>query len=168
VDDGGYDASHNARIAWDHSFRQISEWDGALWDKHHAAGNPNDEWLPPVTPGARYEYNDVRVNRLALSLLRIWKPPLPEALKEEVMHPIGTSDIWRWHGYRNSILLRRTATPYSQPAAPIKPNSHIAAAESPREGRFLLSGLPTTTDAQMFSIDKLTILMVYFRIRQTW
>ena len=102
VEDGGYDSPHNARITWDHSFRQISEWDGALWDKHHAAGNPNDELLPPVTPGARYEYNDVRVNRLALSLLRIWKRALPEVLEEEVMDPIGASDTWRWHGYRNS------------------------------------------------------------------
>lgn len=102
VTDGGYDSDHNARITWDHSLRQISEWDGTLFDKHHSAANPDDEMLAPVAPGTRYEYNDVRVNRFALSLLRVWKRPLPEVLRERVMDPIGASDSWYWHGYANS------------------------------------------------------------------
>ena len=102
VHDGGYDSDHNAQITWDHSLRQISEWDGTLWDKHYAAGNPNDELREPQTPGTYYEYNDVRVNRFALSLLRVLKKPLPEILKAEVMDPIGASDSWVWHGYDNS------------------------------------------------------------------
>ena len=32
VHDGGCDSKHNAQITWDHSLRQISEWDGTLWD----------------------------------------------------------------------------------------------------------------------------------------
>ena len=40
-------------------------------------------------PGTHYEYNDVRVNRMSLSLLRLWKRPLPEVLKTEIMDPIG-------------------------------------------------------------------------------
>ena len=102
VQDGGYDSEHNAQITWDHSLRQISEWDGTLWDKHHSAANPNDEMLDPVAPGTRYEYNDTRVNRLALSLLRMWKRPLPDVLREEIMDPIGASNSWHWHGYANS------------------------------------------------------------------
>ena len=102
VRDGGYDSEHNAQITWDHSLRQISEWDGTLWDKHHSAANPDDVMLGPVTPGTRYEYNDTRVNRFALSLLRVLKRPLPEILREEVMNPIGASDSWIWHGYANS------------------------------------------------------------------
>ena len=102
VHDGGYDSEHNAQISWDHSLRQISEWDGTLWEKHHSAANPDDKMLEPVTPGTRYEYNDTRVNRFALSLLRKWKRPLPEVLGDEIMRPIGASDSWHWHGYANS------------------------------------------------------------------
>ncbi|MBT4141124.1 MAG: serine hydrolase [Candidatus Latescibacteria bacterium] len=102
IDDGGYDSDHNAQITWDHLLRQISEWDGTLWDKPYAAGNPDDVLRTPQTPGTHYEYNDVRVNRFALSLLRVYKQPLPEILKAEVMDPIGASDSWQWHGYDNS------------------------------------------------------------------
>lgn len=44
----------------------------------------------------------MRVNRLALSLLRIWRRPLPQVLREEIMDPIGASKTWEWHGYENS------------------------------------------------------------------
>ncbi len=102
VDDGGFDSPHNAQITWDHFLRQTNEWDGTLWDKHYSAGNTDDELRQPVQPGTYYEYNDVRVNRFSLSLLHVWKRPLPEVLKELVMDPINASDTWQWHGYRNS------------------------------------------------------------------
>ena len=53
-------------------------------------------------PGTFWEYNDVRVNRLSLALLRLWRRPLPEVFRELVMDPIGASPDWEWHGYRNS------------------------------------------------------------------
>ena len=56
------------------------------------------------SPGTHWEYNDVRVNRLALALLRVFKEPLPAVLKREIMEPIGASDTWNWHGYRNSYV----------------------------------------------------------------
>ncbi len=102
VDDGGFDSPHNSKITWDHMLRQTNEWDGALWGKHYSAGNTNDELREPLEPGSHWEYNDVRVNRLALALLRVFKRPLPQALKERVMDPIDASDTWQWHGYRNS------------------------------------------------------------------
>jgi CubicO group peptidase (beta-lactamase class C family) len=104
VDDGGFDSPHNAQITWDHMLRQINEWDGTLWDKHYAAGNPDDILRPPALPGTHYEYNDVRVNRLSLALLRVWRRPLPEVLKELVMDPIEATQTWQWHGYRNSSV----------------------------------------------------------------
>ena len=52
--------------------------------------------------GTFYEYNDIRVNRLSLSLLRIFKRPLPDVLREKVMRPIGASEDWQWLPYRNS------------------------------------------------------------------
>ncbi|MBI4012567.1 MAG: hypothetical protein HY359_09685 [Candidatus Rokubacteria bacterium] len=55
-------------------------------------------------PGTFFEYNDVRVNRLRLSLLQVFlfRRPLPEVLRAGVMHPIGASEGWEWPGYRNS------------------------------------------------------------------
>jgi CubicO group peptidase (beta-lactamase class C family) len=102
VDDGGFDSPHNAQITWDHFLRQTNEWEGTLWDKHYAARHTDDELRRPFQPGTYYEYNDVRVNRLSLSLLHVWRRPLPEVLKELVMDPINASNTWQWHGYRNS------------------------------------------------------------------
>jgi len=36
--------------------------------------------------------------------MRLFKKPLPQVLKDEVMDPIGASDTWRYHGYRNSYV----------------------------------------------------------------
>ena len=41
---------------------------------------------------------------LALAALHVWRRPLPEVLREEVMEPIGASTTWRWHGYDNSWI----------------------------------------------------------------
>jgi CubicO group peptidase (beta-lactamase class C family) len=61
--------------------------------------------VPLSEPGTRYEYNDVRVNLLALAALEVWRRPLPEVLRERVMDPIGASCSWRWHGYENSWVV---------------------------------------------------------------
>jgi CubicO group peptidase (beta-lactamase class C family) len=53
-------------------------------------------------PGTFWEYNDVRVNLMAYSLLHVFRRPLPEVLKERIMDRIGASDDWRWHGYETS------------------------------------------------------------------
>ena len=53
-------------------------------------------------PGTHFKYNDVRVNVLALAALQVWREPLPDVLREEVMEPIGASSTWRWYGYDNS------------------------------------------------------------------
>ena len=55
--------------------------------------------------GTVYEYNDVRVNVLALATLNIWRKPLPQVLKENIMDPIGASSTWRWIGYENSWVV---------------------------------------------------------------
>ena len=101
VNDGGFDSPHNAQITWHHLLQQTSEWEGTLWDKPHYADSQGGQGQ---APGSVFAYNDVRVNRLALSLLRVWRKPLPRVLKDNVMNPIGASNSWRWHGYRNSWL----------------------------------------------------------------
>jgi CubicO group peptidase (beta-lactamase class C family) len=108
VKDGGYDSPRNAKVTWEHHLRQTTEWEGELFGKKHdfvgieEFGDGRREPRALEEPGTYYEYNDVRINRLSLSLLRLFKRPLPEVLKTEIMDPIGASDTWRYHGYANS------------------------------------------------------------------
>ncbi len=104
IHDGGFDSPHNAQITWHDHLTQTSEWEGTLWDKPDVADRRRGRDRQLETPGTFWEYNDVRVNRLALSMLRLFNRPLPEILKAEIMDPIGASDTWVWHGYRNSYV----------------------------------------------------------------
>jgi CubicO group peptidase (beta-lactamase class C family) len=103
-----FDAPHNRPIKWDHLLRQSSDWQGTLWGKPDWADRPEGktsaEWPNRQLhePGTHYKYNDVRINVLALAALQVWRRPLPEVLRQEVMEPIGASSTWRWHGYDNS------------------------------------------------------------------
>jgi hypothetical protein len=88
VTDGGFEGSHNGAITWRHLLQQTSEWEGTLFGKSdvidrnrnlavEGKGRKGDArpLRPPVT---FWEYNDVRVNRLALALLHLFRRPLPE------------------------------------------------------------------------------------------
>ena len=103
-----FDAPHNQKIKWDDLLRQTSDWQGTLWGKPDWADRPVGATVEEQTnrklwePGAHFKYNDVRVNVMALAALQVWRKPLPEVLREEVMHPIGASSTWRWYGYENS------------------------------------------------------------------
>ena len=103
VSDGGYQSAHNQPITWRMHLNQTSEWQGELWGKPDRADRRMGYDRTLQTPGTFWEYNDVRVNRLALSLLRVWNRPLPEVLRTELMDPIGASSTWEWHGYRTSL-----------------------------------------------------------------
>ncbi len=101
---------HNSTIRWDDLLRQTSDWDGVLWGKPEWADRPdrdNSTWLTRerTTPGTVYEYNDTRVNLLALAATNVWRRPLPEVLREHIMDPIGASNTWRWMGYKTSYVL---------------------------------------------------------------
>jgi len=104
-----FDGSHNKKITWKHLLNQSSSWSGQLWGSYDWHDRPPNEgtiyeWqkaeLPE--PGTVMEYNDVRVNLLAYSLLQIWRTPLPKVLKKHIMDPIDASTTWRWYGYENS------------------------------------------------------------------
>jgi CubicO group peptidase (beta-lactamase class C family) len=103
-----FEAEHNQKITWDHLLRQTSDWQGTLWGKPDWADRPEgqrpQDWpnRKLYDPGTHYKYNDVRVNVMALAALQVWRRPLPEVLREELMDPIGASSTWRWHGYENS------------------------------------------------------------------
>lgn len=105
-----FETPHNRTITWDDLLRQTSDWEGTLWGKPDWADRPSqeyDEWLTRKRnkAGTTYEYNDTRVNVLALAALSVWRRPLPEVLKEHIMDPIGASNQWRWYGYENSWIV---------------------------------------------------------------
>ena len=110
VKDGGYDSPHNSKVTWHHHATQSSEWQGELFGKSstfigkHEYGRSEMRPRDIHEPGTFYEYNDVRVNRLGLALLRVWKRALPDVLKTEIMDPIGASDTWRYIPYDNALV----------------------------------------------------------------
>jgi CubicO group peptidase (beta-lactamase class C family) len=104
VHDGGFDSPHNAPITWHQLLNQTNEWEGVLWDKPDVADRRAGRDRTLNAPGTFWEYNDVRVNRTALAVLRVWKRSLPQVLDEFIMDPIGASDTWEWHGYDNSVV----------------------------------------------------------------
>jgi CubicO group peptidase (beta-lactamase class C family) len=105
-----FETPHNRTITWDHLLRQVSDWEGTLWGKPDWADRPGDvpaEWTarPRNKAGSVYKYNDTRVNVLSLAALNVWRRPLPQVLKENIMDPIGASNTWRWYGYENSWIV---------------------------------------------------------------
>lgn len=108
INDGGYDSPHNAKVTWEEHAHQTSEWEGEMWGKRsdfigiEQFGKGKREPREIKEPGTYWEYNDVRINRFSLSLLRVWRKPLPQVLKEEVMDRIGATSTWQYHGYDNS------------------------------------------------------------------
>jgi CubicO group peptidase (beta-lactamase class C family) len=105
-----FDTPHNKSITWNDMLRQTSDWEGTLWGKPDWADRPSadpSEWLTRKrnVPGTTYEYNDTRVNALALAALNVWRKPLPQVLKENIMDEINASSTWRWYGYENSFIV---------------------------------------------------------------
>ena len=109
--DGKFDDEHNSKITWRHLLTQSSDWSGCLFDVCDWADRPPrqggiDDWKNRklLEPGSTFEYNDVRVNLLAYSLLEVIRKPLPVVFRERIMDPIGASTTWRWYGYDNSFV----------------------------------------------------------------
>lgn len=105
-----FDTDHNRTITWNHLLRQTSDWEGTLWGKPDWADRPDPDpakWhnRKRNTPGSSWEYNDVRVNVLALAATSVLRKPLPQVLQQYIMDPIGASNTWRWTGYRNAWIV---------------------------------------------------------------
>jgi CubicO group peptidase (beta-lactamase class C family) len=110
VKDGGYDSPGNSVITWRNHLNQESEWEGTMFTKpdtfigHEAFGDGEMKPRERRKPGTFYEYNDVRINRFSLSLLRTFNKPVPDVFREQVMDVIGASNTWRWIPYHNSFV----------------------------------------------------------------
>ena len=114
--DDAFESPQNRAITWRHLLEQTSEWQGTLWGKPDSIDHNRDvgkselgsadkgQPRPLRAPGTLWEYNDVRVNRLSLSLLRLFRQPLAEVLRSAVMDPIGASAEWEWQPYRNAFV----------------------------------------------------------------
>jgi CubicO group peptidase (beta-lactamase class C family) len=112
--DDGFESAQNRDITWRHFLQQTSEWEGTLWGKPDSIDHNRDVGTSELgqsekgkaralrRPGTFWEYNDVRVNRLSLSLLQLFRRPLPDVLREAIMDPIGASRDWEWQPYRTS------------------------------------------------------------------
>jgi len=108
----GFDSEHNRAITWDHLLTQTSEWQGACCgmpdqvehyrrvshDPKPPAGRKGEQ-RPLREPGQYWEYNDVRINQLALALLHLFRRPLPQVFLESVLHPLGGGHGFAWEGY---------------------------------------------------------------------
>ncbi|MBK8528094.1 MAG: serine hydrolase [Rubrivivax sp.] len=108
----GFDSPHNATITWRQLLEQTSEWEGSSfglpdqvdrWRKvshdPRPAGGPKGGARPLQAPGSYWEYNDVRINQLALALLHLFRQPLQDVMRDELLHPLGAQDEFRWQGY---------------------------------------------------------------------
>lgn len=110
VKDGGYDLPGNSVITWRNHLNQESEWEGTMFTKpdtfigHEAFGDGEMKPRERRKAGTYYEYNDVRINRFSLSLLRAFGKTVPDVFREQVMDPIGASNTWRWVPYHNSYV----------------------------------------------------------------
>ncbi|XOV87241.1 MAG: serine hydrolase domain-containing protein [Pseudomonadota bacterium] len=123
ITDGGYDTAQNQMITWRQMLQQTSEWEGELFglpdwlDRGRQVGGDAATEQGTVgasaaaaqprelaRPGTFWEYNDVRVNRMALNITRLTGRPLPELLRENIMDPLGASADWSWHGYETSWI----------------------------------------------------------------
>jgi len=113
VDDDRFAGEHNGRITWRHLLTQTSEWRGTLFgkpdsvDRNRPVGKHDGdktEGRELRDPGGFWEYNDVRINVLAVALAELLGRPLPRVLSEQVMAPVGASNRWEWHGYHNSDI----------------------------------------------------------------
>ena len=91
VHDGGFEGPHNGAITWRHLLQNTSEWEGTLFGKSdvidrnrnlavEGKGRKGDP-RPLQRPGEFWEYNDVRVNRLSLALLRRFRPPASRGVR---------------------------------------------------------------------------------------
>jgi CubicO group peptidase (beta-lactamase class C family) len=151
-DDDAFEGDHNGAITWRHLLQQTSEWRGTVWDKpdqvdHNrqlglgADNSRKGQRRELAAPGNHWEYNDVRVNLLSRTLMRLFRRPLPDVLAERIMTPIGASCDWSWRAYRNA-----TEVIDGREMAGVPGGSHwggglfIGARDQARMGQLILQG----------------------------
>ncbi len=114
----GFDLPHNRAVTWRHLFEQTSEWEGTCLgipdtvdryrkvshDPSPAQGAKGDP-RPLQAPGSYWEYNDVRINQLALALLHLFRQPLAQVFDEDIRQQLGASDVFCWEPYDDAWVV---------------------------------------------------------------
>lgn len=148
-------APHNSLVTWQHLLTQTSEWEGTClgipdtvdrWRQvahdPRPAGGAKGGARPLQAPGTYWEYNDVRINQLAVALLHLFRRPLPEVFLEHVLRPLGGGEGFAWRGYDDAWL----DLPGFGRVQPVPGGSHwgggvsISANDQARIGQMLLDG----------------------------
>jgi CubicO group peptidase (beta-lactamase class C family) len=107
------DSAHNRAVTWAQLLHQTSEWEGSCfgipdtvdrWRKvaqdPRPAGGPKGGARPLQAAGNYWEYNDVRINQLALALLHLFRAPLPQVFLDVLLRPLGGGGAgFAWRGY---------------------------------------------------------------------
>jgi CubicO group peptidase (beta-lactamase class C family) len=151
----GFDSEPNRRVTWAHLLTQTSEWEGSCfgvpdtvdrWRKvahdPRPASGPKGGARPLQAPGSYWEYNDVRINQLALALLHLFRRPLPEVFVEQVLRPLGGGAGFAWRGYDDAWV----DLPGAGRVQSVPGGSHwgggvsISARDQARIGQLLLQG----------------------------
>ena len=114
----GFDTQQNRPITWRHLLEQTSEWEGTLfglpdtvdrWRKVASdlrpAGGQKGDARPLQAAGSYWEYNDVRINQLALALLHLFKQPLTDVFEQAIRAPLGCSDAFAWEPYDDAWVM---------------------------------------------------------------
>jgi CubicO group peptidase (beta-lactamase class C family) len=149
------DSAHNRAITWTHLLTQTSEWEGSCfgvpdtvdrWRKvaqdPRPAGGPKGGARPLQVPGTYWEYNDVRINQLALALLHLFRKPLPQVFLEHALGPLGGGEGYAWRGYDDAWV----GLPGAGRVPSVPGGSHwgggvsISARDQARIGQMLLDG----------------------------
>ncbi|MEP7303660.1 MAG: serine hydrolase, partial [Caldimonas sp.] len=81
----------------------VDRWRKVAQDPRPAAG-PKGGARPLQAPGTYWEYNDVRINQLALALLHLFRRPLPEVFLEQLLRPLGGGEGFVWRGYDDAWI----------------------------------------------------------------
>ncbi|CAO3430182.1 serine hydrolase domain-containing protein [Azospirillum endophyticum] len=110
-----FSGSHNSRVTWRHLLTLTSEWSGSLWgipdriDWHRAVPKRPD--APPkgsprdlAEPGGHWEFNDVRVNALALALTVLFRNDLETVFRHRILAPIGGGPGFAWNGFDGATV----------------------------------------------------------------
>ena len=151
----GFDSAHNRAVTWAHLLTQTSEWEGSSfgipdtverWRKvtqdPRPAGGPKGGARPLQAPGTYWEYNDVRINQLALALLHLFRKPLHDVFLDALLRPLGGGNGFAWRGYDDAWV----ELPGAGRVPSVPGGSHwgagvsIGARDQARIGQLLLDG----------------------------
>ena len=152
------DSEHNRAVTWTHLLTQTSEWEGtSLRPARH--GRPLAQGgAGPATrraarraarvrcsaPGSYWEYNDVRINQLAL---RAAAPRsagrCPRCFSTQVLRPLGGGDGFAWRRLRRRLDRAAGRRPRAVGAGRHRTGARgvsISARDQARIGQLLLDG----------------------------